>query len=111
MNESIVARRPCMSGATSGSSTVASQSARSVICMAAASAMLMPLIFEDRAPSFSRVPWQSGHAVNFTARSTNARMWGCRLSRSFCNIDFVSFGMRPSYVMLMFWILTFVGSL
>ena len=100
-----------MSGATSASSTVASQSARSVICIAAASAMLMPLIFDDRAPWFSRVPSQSGHAVNLTARSTKARMWVCSESRSFWNIDFVSFGMRPSYVMLMFWILTFVGSL
>ena len=42
--------------------------------MAETSAMLTPPIFEDRAPSLSRVPSQSGQVVNTTARSTNARM-------------------------------------
>ena len=95
-NESIVARRPTIERRHLGVVDVASQSARSVICMAAASAMLTPLIFDERAPSFSRVPPQSGQAVNLTARSTKARMCGCRESRSFCSKDLVIFGMRPS---------------
>ncbi len=64
--------------------------------MAAASAMLIPLIFDERAPSFSREPPQSGHGMNLTARSTNARTWGCSESRSFCRNDLVIFGTRPS---------------
>ena len=58
--------------------------------------MLIPLIFDDRAPSFSRVPAQSGHVVNVTARSTKARMCGCRASTSLDSIDFWIFGISPS---------------
>ncbi len=58
--------------------------------------MLIPLILEDRAASLSRVPLQSGQAVNVTARSTNARMCGCSASTSFDRNDFWIFGISPS---------------
>ena len=58
--------------------------------------MLIPLIFDDRAASLSRVPPQSGQVVNVTARSTNARMCGCIASTSLDSIDFWIFGIRPS---------------
>ena len=44
--------------------------------------MLIPLIFDDRAASDSRVPSHSGQVVKVTARSTNARMCGCSASTS-----------------------------
>ena len=56
----------------------------------------MPLIFEERAPSLSRVPPHSGQAVNVTARSTNARMCGCIASVSLESIDFWIRGISPS---------------
>ena len=95
-NESRVSPSAVSSGATDGSWRSRTQPARSLICIAHASAMLMPSIFDDRAPSLSRVPPQSGHAVKVTARCTNARTWGCRLSTSFDSIDFWIFGTRPS---------------
>ena len=58
--------------------------------------MLMPLIFDDRACSARRVPWHSGHVVNVTTRSTNARTCGCSASTSLASIDFRILGMRPS---------------
>ena len=58
--------------------------------------MLTPLILDERAASASRVPSQSGQAVKVTARSTNARMWGCIASGSLARKDFWIFGMRPS---------------
>ncbi len=58
--------------------------------------MLIPLIFEDRAASLSRVPSQSGQVVKVTARSTNSRMCGCIASRSLASIDFWMRGTRPS---------------
>ena len=64
--------------------------------MAQASAMLIPLIFDDRAASFRRVPPQSGHVVKVTARSTNARMCGCSASTSLDSNDFWIFGISPS---------------
>jgi hypothetical protein len=67
-----------------------------VICIAHASAMEIPWIFEDRAPSASRVPPHSGQAWNVTARSTNARMCGCIASTSLDSIDLVTLGTRPS---------------
>ena len=70
-------------GATVGSSTSATHTARSLICMAHASAMLMPLIVDDLAPFDSRVPSHSGQTPNVMARSTNALMCGCRDSTSF----------------------------
>ena len=84
------------SGATDGSSRPRTHSARSLICIAQASAMLTPSIFDDRAPSLSRVPPQSGHRVNVTARSTKARMCGCIASLSLDSIDFSIRGIRPS---------------
>ena len=84
------------SGATDGSSSPRTHSARSLICIAQASAMLTPPIFDDRAPSLSRVPPQSGQVVNVTARSTNARMCGCIASTSLESIDFWIRGIRPS---------------
>jgi hypothetical protein len=71
------------------------QTARSLISIAQASAMLIPLIFDDRAGSFSRVPPQSGQPVNVTTRSTNLRMCGCSASTSLDNIDFWMVGIRP----------------
>ena len=58
--------------------------------------MLMPLIFDDRAASLSRVPPQSGQAVKVTARSTKARMCGCSASTSLDSIDFWILGISPS---------------
>ena len=58
--------------------------------------MLIPLIFDDRAASLSRVPSQSGQVVNVTARSTKARTCGCIASTSLDSIDFWIFGIRPS---------------
>jgi len=70
--------------------------ARSLICIAQASAMLIPTIFDERASALSRVPSHSGHTSKVIARSTNARMWGCIASTSFERNDFWIFGMRPS---------------
>ena len=84
------------SGATDGSSRPSTHSARSLICIAHASAMLIPLIFEDRAASLSRVPPHSGHVVKVTARSTNARTCGCIASVSLDSIDFWIRGISPS---------------
>ena len=58
--------------------------------------MLIPLIFDDRAASLSRVPSHSGQVVKVTARSTNARMCGCIASTSLDRNDFWIFGIRPS---------------
>src|SRR5205823_6048256 len=64
-------------GATDGSFRPRGQPARSLICIAHASAMLTPPILDDRAASLSRVPPHAGQGVNVTARSTKARMCGC----------------------------------
>ncbi len=58
--------------------------------------MLIPLIFDDRAASLSRVPSHSGQVVKVTARSTKARMCGCSASTSLDSIDFWIFGISPS---------------
>ena len=58
--------------------------------------MLIPLIFDDRAPSLSRVPSHSGQVANVTARSTNARMCGCMESTSLASMDFWILGINPS---------------
>ena len=83
------------SGATDGSFRPRVQAARSLICMAQASAMLIFLIRDDRAASLSRVPPQSGQVEKVTARSTNARMCGCIASTSLDRNDFWMAGMRP----------------
>ena len=57
--------------------------------------MLTPAIFEDLAASLSRLPPQSGHVVNVTARSTKARMCGCSASTSFERNDFWIDGISP----------------
>ena len=79
--------------------------------MAHASAMLIPLILDERASGASRVPAQSGQSVKVTARSTNALMCGCIDSTSLASIDFWIFGIRPSKVTLMPSTLMRVGSL
>lgn len=89
-------RSESSSGATDGSVNSRTQPARSLICIAHASAMLIPAIFEERAASVSRVPSQSGHTVKVTARSTNSRMCGCIPSRSLASIDRWMRGIRPS---------------
>ena len=58
--------------------------------------MLMPLIFDFRAGSASRVPSHSGQVVKVIARSTNARMCGCIASGSLESIDFWILGITPS---------------
>ncbi|MEZ5263799.1 MAG: hypothetical protein R2755_18960 [Acidimicrobiales bacterium] len=63
--------------------------------MAHTSAMLSPATLLERAASLSRVPPQSGQAVNVIARSTKARMWGCIASGSLDRNDFWIDGMRP----------------
>ena len=84
------------SGATDGSARPRTHVARSLICIAQASAMLMPLIFDDRAASLSRVPSHSGQVVKVTARSTKARMCGCSASTSLARYDFWICGIRPA---------------
>jgi hypothetical protein len=54
------------------------------------------LDLDDRAPSLSRVPPQSGQVVKVTARSTKARMCGCIESTSLASIDFWILGISPS---------------
>ncbi len=79
--------------------------------MAETSAMFLSPMRDDRAPSLSRVPSHSGQVVKTTARSTNARMWGCIASTSLDSIDFWILGIRPSKVTLMPSALTLTGSL
>ncbi len=67
-----------------------------MICIAQASAMLIPSIFDDLASWLSRVPPQSGQMLKVTARSTKARTWGCSESTSLDSIDFWIFGISPS---------------
>src|ERR671922_144920 len=62
-NEARVAPSAASSGATDGSSRPRTHSARSLICIAQASAMLIPAIFDERASALSRVPPHSGQAV------------------------------------------------
>ena len=64
--------------------------------MAHMSAMLRPLIFDDLAPAFSRVPPHSGHVVKVTARSTKARMCGCIASTSLARYEPWIRGTKPS---------------
>ena len=73
--------------------------------------MLCSPIREERAPSLRRVPSHSGQVVNTTARSTNARMWGCIASTSLDSMDFWILGISPSKVTLMPSALTLTGSL
>ena len=99
------------SGATDGSFSPRTHSASSSICIAHASAMLIFLIFEDRAASLSLVPSHSGQVVKVTARSTKARMCGCIASGSLERNDFWIVGISPEYVRLMPSTLILVGSL
>ena len=101
-----MSRSDVSSGATVGSLSLPTHSARSLICIAHASAMLIPLIFEDLANPLSRVPSHSGHVWNVTARSTNARTCGCIASRSLDSIDFCTLGIRPSNMTFTPWTLT-----
>ena len=110
MNESRVSRSALSSGATDGSSRPRTQAARSLICIAHASAMLSPAIVDERAASVSRVPSHSGQVEKVTARSTNARTCGCSASTSFASIDLRRRGTRPSYVRLMPSTLILTGS-
>ena len=95
-NESSSRRRFISSGATDGSVRSRAHAARSLICILQASAMLMPAIFELRAPALRRVPSHSGQGAKATARSTKARMCGCIASTSFDSIDFWILGTSPS---------------
>ncbi len=58
--------------------------------------MLTPSIFDDLAASLSRVPSQSGHVVNTTARSTKARTCGCIASTSLDRNDLWICGISPA---------------
>jgi hypothetical protein len=58
--------------------------------------MFLPLMRDDRAPTVSRVPPQSGQVVNVTARSTKRRTCGCSASTSLLSIDFCTFVSTPS---------------
>ena len=84
------------SGAADGSSRPPTQSARSLICMADASAMSTPPIFDDRAGPLSRVPAHSGQVANVAARSTKAGTCGRSPSTSSDSIDFWIRGISPS---------------
>jgi hypothetical protein len=95
-NESRLSPSAASSGATDGSSRPRTQAARSLICIAQASAMLTPAIFDDRAALLRRVPPHSGQALKVTARSTKARMWGCSASTSLERNDFWMRGTSPS---------------
>jgi hypothetical protein len=83
------------SGPTFGSFRPRIQSARSLICIAQASAMLIFLIFDDRASALSRVPSHSGQVVKVTARCTKARTCGCTESMSLERYDFWIDGISP----------------
>jgi len=83
-------------GATDGSSMPRTHSARSLICIAQASAMLIPRMRDDRAASASLVPPHSGQVVNVTARSTKARICGCIPSTSFDRNEAWILGTNPS---------------
>ena len=96
-----VSRSPPSSGATVGSSSARTHSARSLICIWHSSAMFLPATREDRAVSLSRVPPQSGQEVKVTARSTKARMCGCMASTSLLRNVFWICGMIPRKVRLM----------
>jgi hypothetical protein len=96
VNESSVCCSVASRGATVGSFKPCSHVARSLICMAHASAMFTPAILEERAAALSRVPPQSGQGAKVTARSTKARMCGCIASTSFDKNDFWILGSRPS---------------
>jgi hypothetical protein len=95
-SESSVSDSVATSGATDSSSMSPMNSARSLICMAEHSAMLRPLTFADSAAALSRAPPQSGHALNLTALSTNARMCGCIDSRSLARKTRRTLTTRPS---------------
>ncbi len=89
-------RRVVSSGPTDGSSIRRTNSARSLICMAAHSAMFRPAIFDDSAAGLSLVPPQEAHRAKVTARSTKARMCDCIDSRSFDRYRRCTFTTRPS---------------
>ena len=109
-NESSVCFSEVSNGATDGSSRPWTHTARSLISIAQASAMLTPSIFDERAASLSRLPPHSGHVVNVITRSTKARMCGCIASTSFERKDFWIWGMTPAYVRLTPSTLILVGS-
>ena len=83
-------------GATDGSRRSPTHAARSLICIAHASAMPTFPILDDRAAALSRVPSHSGQVVNVTARSTKARMCGCSASTSLDSIERCIVGIRPA---------------
>ncbi len=58
--------------------------------------MLVPLIFEDRAASLSRVPAHAGQEEKVTTRWTKARRCGCIASVSLERIDRWIRGISPS---------------
>ena len=109
-NVSSIASRFSIASFTWGLSSDATHSASSLICIPAASAIETPSIVDVRAPSLSRVPWQSGHGLYVTARSTTSRICGCIDSRSFDSIEFLRCGTKPSYVLLTLLILMRSGS-
>ena len=90
------AAAPPAAARPTGSSRPRTHSARSLICIAQTSAMLLRLIFDERASSLSRVPSHSGQVVKVTARSTKARTCGCSESTSLARNDCWIFGIRPS---------------
>ena len=98
------------SGATDGSSSSRTHSARSLICIWHSSAMFLPSTFDDSASGVSRVPSHSGQGWKVTARSTKRRTCGCIASGSLDSIDFWILGMMPSKVRLMPSTLILVGS-
>ena len=71
-----LAQRARRSAATPGSSMPRRNSARSLICIAAQSAMFLPSISDERAAAFSRVPPHAGQALDVEIRSTAARRLG-----------------------------------
>ena len=95
-NESRVSPNAATSGATASAVIPRTQPARSLICIAHASAMLTPSMTDERAAALSRVPAQSGHVPNVTASSTKARTCGCIESTSLASIDFSMRGTSPS---------------
>lgn len=70
--------------------------ARSLIGIAHASEMLIPLISELRAAWLRRVPPQSGQTVKATARSMKARTWGLQRGLSFDRNDLRTLGISFS---------------
>ncbi len=84
------------SGPTDGSANPETNSARSLTCIEAHSAMFRPSISELRAAWLRRLPSHAGQGANVAARSTARRMCACSESTSLLRYSRVNLSTRPS---------------